>query len=141
MKLILNYLTCTFEYFSRNCYVFTISWRSEVSIVNQGINLRGWDLGVHFYLVWSGFFSLEKTAQKWVGEKFFKKIRKKMSFLVLAWTDYFSYKNIPICKKRKSNKNFLRSEFKFLLQMNWWLKIGNIPWKHDYQLANITWSH
>ena len=104
MKLILNYLTCTFEYFSRNCYVFTISWRSEVSIVNQGINLRGWDLGVHFYLVWSGFFSLEKTAQKWVGEKFFKKIRKKMSFLVLAWTDYFSYKNIPICKKENQIK-------------------------------------
>ena len=135
MKLILNNLTCTFEYFSRNCYVFTISWRSEVSIVNQGINLRGWDLGVHFYLVWSGFFSLEKTAQKWVGEKFFKENCKKLSFFVLTWTDYFSYKNIPIFKKK------IQINFKFLLQKNWWGIVGNILWKHDYQLANITWLH
>ena len=56
-------MTCTIEYFSWNCYVFTISWRFEVSIVNQRINLRGRDLGVHFYLVWSGFFSLDKTVQ------------------------------------------------------------------------------
>ena len=132
MKLVLNNLTCTFDYFSRNCYVFTISWRSEVSIVNQGINLRGWDLGVHFYLVWSGFFSLEKTAQKWVGEKFFKENCKKLSFLFWPEQTIFRIKTFQFSKKFQIN-------FKFLL--HWWGIVGNILWKHDNQLANITWLH